>query len=217
MSPSPRRDGEATRQRLLRAALELFTSNGFRATTTPEIAERAGVAEGTIYRHFSGKEHLLNEVYRAAYRWASGLIAETEGPQPPQERLQRMGRRLIEGAERDPAAARMLLLSRDERHLDERSRDAAREFRGVLQQVIASGKSDGVVRAGPAELWAAVWLALVAFAAERVASREWTAEQPQTAQVLGAAWDAIKQARTDENGREQTRIDENRREQTGME
>lgn len=192
MSPSPRRDGEATRQRLLRAALELFTTNGFRATTTPAIAERAGVAEGTIYRHFSGKEHLLNEVYRAAHRWASGLVADPEGPHSAQERLQRIGRRLVEGAERDPAAARMLILSRDDRHLDERSREAAREFRGALQQVIASGKSDGVVRAGPAELWAAVWLSVVAFAAERVAAREWTAEQPQVGQVLEAAWDAIR-------------------------
>ena len=55
MAPTPRRDGEATRQRLLRAALELFTTTGFRATTTPQIAERAGVDEGTIYRHFSSK------------------------------------------------------------------------------------------------------------------------------------------------------------------
>ena len=192
MDRSTRRNGEATRQRLLRAALELFTTNGFRSTTTPEIAERAGVAEGTIYRHFSGKVHLLNEVYRAAHRWASGLVAETEGSPLAQERLHRIGRRLIEGAERDPAAARMLLVSRDDRHLDEGSRDAAREFRDALQQVIASGKSDGVVRAGPADLWAAVWLAVVAFAAERVASREWTAEQPQVTQVLDAAWAAIQ-------------------------
>ena len=71
-----RRDGEATRQRLLRAALELYTTIGFRATTTPAIAARAGVAEGTIYRHFSGKEHLLNEVYRGAQRWGAGLVRE---------------------------------------------------------------------------------------------------------------------------------------------
>jgi AcrR family transcriptional regulator len=202
MHAPARRNGEATRQRLLRAALELFTTNGFRATTTPEIARRAGVAEGTIYRHFSGKVHLLNEVYRAAHRWASGLVADAEAAQPPRERLQRIGRRLIEGAERDPAAARMLLIIRDERHLDERSRDAARDFRGGLQQVIASGKSDGVVRAGPADLWAAVWLSLVAFAAERVAAGEWTAEQPQTAQVLDAAWDAIKQTASGGGGAE---------------
>jgi AcrR family transcriptional regulator len=192
MAPTPRRDGEATRQRLLRAALELFTTTGFRATTTPQIAERAGVAEGTIYRHFSSKEQLLNDVYRAAHRWATTLVVETEGPYRTQDRLQRIGRRLLEGAERDPAGARMLLQSREDQYLDDRSREAAREFRGMLQQVIAAGKSDGAIRPGPADLWAAVWLALVGFAAERVAAREWTVEQPQAAQVLDAAWDAIK-------------------------
>jgi AcrR family transcriptional regulator len=192
MAPTPRRDGEATRQRLLRAALELFTTTGFRATTTPQIAERAGVAEGTIYRHFSSKEQLLNDVYRAAHRWATTLVVETEGPYRTQDRLQRIGRRLLEGAERDPAGARMLLQSREDQYLDDSSREAAREFRGMLQQVIAAGKSDGAIRPGPADLWAAVWLALVGFAAERVASREWTVEQPQAAQVLDAAWDAIK-------------------------
>ncbi len=188
----PRRDGDATRQRLLRAALELFTTNGFQATTTPEIAERAGVAEGTIYRHFPGKEQLLNEVYRAAHRWALGVIAEPEGPHRSEEQLRRMGRRLLEGTERDPASARMVLFTRDDRHLDERSREAAREFRGALQQVVASGESDGAIRPGPAELWAAVWLSVVSYAAERVAAREWTTEQPQVAQVLDAAWDAIR-------------------------
>ena len=43
-TPASRRDGEGTRQRLLRAALELYTSIGFRATTTPAIAAKAGVA-----------------------------------------------------------------------------------------------------------------------------------------------------------------------------
>ena len=56
---------------------------------------------------------------------------------------------------------------------------------------MASGKSDGVVRAGPADLWAGIWLAIVAFAAERVESGEWTAEHPQAALVVEAAWDAI--------------------------
>ena len=82
-----RRDGEATRQRLLRAALELYTTVGFRATTTPSIAARAGVAEGTIYRHFSGKEHLLNEVFRGAQRWGTTIVQETEGAEGVPGRL----------------------------------------------------------------------------------------------------------------------------------
>lgn len=190
---SPVRSADATRQRLLRAALELYTSVGFRATTTPMIAARAGVAEGTIYRHFGGKEELLNEAYRGAQRWATGLAAELRDdcPAGTAEFLRRLGRRLVEGADRDPAAVRMVLHCREERYLDEASRETAREFRSALSHVVAAGKSDGVIRPGPAELWASLWLAMVGFAAERVGNREWGLDHPQLALTLDAAWDAI--------------------------
>lgn len=193
-TPAPsRRDGEATRQRLLRAALDLYTTIGFRATTTPAIASRAGVAEGTIYRHFSGKEHLLNEVYRNAQRWGAGLVKEPEANGQPTvaERLGTIARRLLDVAEKDPSLTRMLLRSRDEQHLDERSREASREFRGALQAIVAGDEGKRVLREGPPELWAEVWLALVAFAAERVGAKEWEAGSSQTGLTLDAAWDAI--------------------------
>jgi AcrR family transcriptional regulator len=186
-----RRDGEATRQRLLRAALELYTTVGFRATTTPAIAARAGVAEGTIYRHFSGKEHLLNEVFRGAQRWGTTIVKETDGAEGVSARLGQIARRLIDTAARDAALTRMLLRRRDEQHLDERSREAEREFRSTLQSVVAAGGSDGIVRAGPAELWTDVWLALVAFITERVGSRDWPPDAQPVELALEAAWDAI--------------------------
>lgn len=190
---TPRRDGEATRQRLLKAALDLYTTIGFRATTTPAIAARAGVAEGTIYRHFSGKEHLLNEVYRAAQRWGTGLVLEHTGERPlrPPERLRQIGHALLDAAGRDPAQTRMLLRNREEQHLDERSREAAEEFRGALRQIVEEGKSEGLVRGGPTELWADVWLAMLAFASERIGSKQWSAESEEAGLTLDAAWDAI--------------------------
>lgn len=193
-----RRDGEQTRQRLLRSALELFTANGFRATTTPEIAQRAGVAEGTIYRHFTGKDHLLNEVYRTAQRWALGLLTEIEAEKAlgAPERLQRLGRRLFEAAERDPAALRMLFHPSADKNLDEKSREIGREFRVQLEKIVAMGKSDGVVRTGPADLWAAIWLSIIEFAAARITAKEWTPDHPHAAMALEAAWDAVAGART---------------------
>ena len=191
--PPPKRDGEATRQRLHRAALDLYTTVGFRGTTTPMIAERAGVAEGTIYRHFTGKEHLLNEIYRGAQRWAVRHLREMDADKTlkPADRLVRFARALADAAERDPAVVRMLFYAQDDSHLDEKSREAARELNEALQQVVAMGKSDGIVRPGPAELWASVWLALVQFVAMRICSREWTADHPQVSMALEAAWDAI--------------------------
>jgi AcrR family transcriptional regulator len=185
-----RRDGEATRQRLLRAALELYTTVGFRATTTPAIAARAGVAEGTIYRHFSGKEHLLNEVFRGAQRWGVTVVRETDADSTP-GRLHQIARTLFTTAAQDAPLTRMLLRRRDEQHLDEKSREAEREFRDALQHVVSAGLNDGAVRGGPAELWTDVWLALVAFIAERIGAREWAPDAPPVGMALDAAWDAI--------------------------
>ena len=193
--PTPRkRDGEATRQKLLRSALDLYTTVGFRGTTTPAIASRAGVAEGTIYRHFTSKEHLLNEVYRGAQKWATGVIKEVEEQAQgarAAERLQRVARRFFEAAERDPASLRMLLYSSSEKGLDDKSRDASREFREGLQQIVASGKSDGLVRPGPADLWASAWLSLIAFGGEKVASKEWPVDHPHLQLLIDSAWDAV--------------------------
>src|SRR2546428_11634236 len=79
---------DLTHQRLVRAALELFTTQGYHGTTTPLIAKKAGVAEGSIYRHFDGKQHLLNELYRGAARWAGKLVKEADGLRVgPREKL----------------------------------------------------------------------------------------------------------------------------------
>ncbi|MFE7147761.1 TetR/AcrR family transcriptional regulator, partial [Streptomyces albidoflavus] len=51
----------ATRQRLYDAAVTLIAAQGFSATTVEEIAERAGVAKGTVYYNFAGKSELFEE------------------------------------------------------------------------------------------------------------------------------------------------------------
>jgi AcrR family transcriptional regulator len=46
-------------RRILKAAIEIFAEKGFAATSTSEIAQKAGVAEGTIFRHYKTKKDLL--------------------------------------------------------------------------------------------------------------------------------------------------------------
>ena len=67
MSPNtaPRqRRKEARPHELLDAALALFVEKGFAATRAEEVAQRAGVAKGTLYLYFSSKEELLKAVIR---------------------------------------------------------------------------------------------------------------------------------------------------------
>ncbi|WP_335973887.1 MULTISPECIES: TetR/AcrR family transcriptional regulator [Streptomycetaceae] len=62
MTSSARR--QATRQRLFEAAVTLIAEQGFSATTVDEIAERAGVAKGTVYYNFASKNVLFEELLR---------------------------------------------------------------------------------------------------------------------------------------------------------
>jgi AcrR family transcriptional regulator len=54
----------STRERILEAALEVFSDKGFHLATVDEIAERAGLGKGTLYRYFANKETLFNELVR---------------------------------------------------------------------------------------------------------------------------------------------------------
>jgi len=70
-----------TRDKILEAGLKLFSKKGFLGATTKEIAKKAGVAELTLFRHFSTKERLFEEMintysFLPALR---GLIPELKG------------------------------------------------------------------------------------------------------------------------------------------
>lgn len=55
---------QATRAKLYEAAVTLIAEQGFSATTVDEIAERAGVAKGTVYYNFKSKTELFEELLR---------------------------------------------------------------------------------------------------------------------------------------------------------
>ncbi|TLQ46514.1 TetR/AcrR family transcriptional regulator [Streptomyces marianii] len=70
-SSSTRR--QATRAKLYEAAVTLIAEQGFSATTVDEIAERAGVAKGTVYYNFKSKAELFEELLR----YGVGLLASS--------------------------------------------------------------------------------------------------------------------------------------------
>jgi AcrR family transcriptional regulator len=55
----------STRERLLTAAQELIEEGGYGAASVVAIADRAGVAAGTLYRHFASKEELFVDLFRS--------------------------------------------------------------------------------------------------------------------------------------------------------
>ena len=68
--------GEQTRALILETALELFRERGYEETTMRAIAERAGVALGSAYYYFSGKEQLIQAFYGRTHQ---EHLAEAQG------------------------------------------------------------------------------------------------------------------------------------------
>jgi len=73
--------GERTRQTIEEAAYELFLEQGYSATSMRQIAEKAGVALGGIYNHFSGKEEIFAAIIhdKHPYKQIIPLIAAAPG------------------------------------------------------------------------------------------------------------------------------------------
>lgn len=100
--PNPR--GEATREALVEAAIELFGHQGYHATSNRALAEVAGVNAALIGYHFGGKWGL----YLAAFEHIAERMNRRLGPVAESIRadLERLG---DEGDEADPAARKRLL------------------------------------------------------------------------------------------------------------
>ena len=78
----PRADAERNRNRLLEVATTAFVDVG-PEVSLDEIARRAGVGIGTLYRHFPTRDAILEAVYRRAVQQlaeAAGRLIETEAP-----------------------------------------------------------------------------------------------------------------------------------------
>jgi AcrR family transcriptional regulator len=76
------------RGRIVQAALDLVARGGYREATVAAVAARAGVATGTVYRHFPSKADLFAEVFRvASQREVDAVAAAADFDAPETERI----------------------------------------------------------------------------------------------------------------------------------
>lgn len=87
--------------KIIEAARELFMENGFKGTTTKMIAQKAGVNEATLFRHFKSKEGIFLEMSNGIENYShTRLISILESDIPPEEMFYQFGmelyRRIVE-------------------------------------------------------------------------------------------------------------------------
>ena len=87
MASKLRMTGEERRLTIMQAAKPLFAMNGFRGTSVKDIAKAADVSEALLYKHFSSKEEIYQEILAYAGDLAIQLYQDLEQLKPGAEKL----------------------------------------------------------------------------------------------------------------------------------
>lgn len=134
------------RDAILAAALSLFNERSFAATPVPLIAERAGVAAGTIYRYFPSKEALANEVYRYwKARIAEALVDGMDLEAPPREVFGHLWRAMWRFAEAHPDALAFVETHHHASYLDDESRALSAMLARNAELIARRAQADGTI------------------------------------------------------------------------
>jgi len=76
------RDGSGTRRKIHQAALRLFVDKGVAEATVRDLAQAAGIAEGTLYRHYASKDALVVDLFATNYAAFARRLEAVHAPFP---------------------------------------------------------------------------------------------------------------------------------------
>jgi AcrR family transcriptional regulator len=139
-----------TRERILAAAVDLFATQGYDATSITQVIDRAGVAKGGLYHHFVSKQQLLFEVYGDLItRQLEGMQRIVDSGQSPDRVLRALIMDLVEttAASAQQALVFFRELSKLGDEHESELRRARRHYHDAVTGLVRDGQRDGQFRA----------------------------------------------------------------------
>jgi AcrR family transcriptional regulator len=136
---------EAAR-RLMVAAVEAFAERGYHATTTRDIAGRAGMSPAALYIHYKTKEELLHRISRIGHDRALALLTEAaEGPGTAAERLASAVRSFVRWHAERHTTARVVQYELDALAPEHRTEimELRRRSDAAVRRILSEGVRDG--------------------------------------------------------------------------
>ena len=137
------------RDALLRAAIETFAARGFFNAQVADVARTAGVAAGTVYLYFRGKDDLLISIFEKTMNEAIAAGRENIARHTdPLAQLRTIARLHLDrmSRDRDLAVVFQVELRQSTKFMERFSATHLREYLGIIRDVIARGQSLGVFR-----------------------------------------------------------------------
>ncbi|HEX5725300.1 MAG TPA: TetR/AcrR family transcriptional regulator [Longimicrobiaceae bacterium] len=142
---------EARRRAILDSAVRVFAEHGFFAARIRDIAAGAGVAEGTIYLYFDGKDDLLLTAFREKVNeFCASARDVLPSDLPFQERLARFVELQFRSIEAEPSLATVLLLEsrQSSKFYGGAVRDVLKQYAGAIDELLESARGRGELREG---------------------------------------------------------------------
>jgi TetR/AcrR family fatty acid metabolism transcriptional regulator len=139
------------RDAILRAATDTFAARGFFNAQVADVARAAGVAAGTVYLYFRGKDDLLVSIFERTMTDAIAEGRETVGKlTDPVDRLREIARLHLGrlGRDRSLAIVFQIELRQSTKFMERFSSTQLREYLGIIRDVIAEGQTRGIFRRG---------------------------------------------------------------------
>jgi AcrR family transcriptional regulator len=146
--PAPTTErGADKREAILQAALELFVERGFHGTAVPEVADRAVVGAGTIYRYFASKEALVNELYqRHKQLLTTRVLRDFPVGASGREQFGELWRRMVRYAQDEPLGFAFLELHNHASYLDDTSKQLEERITAFGLEFIRQAQARGDLR-----------------------------------------------------------------------
>ena len=144
-----RADKADKRDAILRAAIQTFAARGFFNAQVADVARSAGVAAGTVYLYFRGKDDLLISIFERTMKQAIASGRESVAVHAtPLDRLREIARLHLErlGRDRDLAIVFQVELRQSTKFMERFSATYLREYIGIIRDVIAEGQAKGIFR-----------------------------------------------------------------------
>jgi AcrR family transcriptional regulator len=163
-TPAIRARTAAQRATIVAAAIGVLTDHGYAGCSVAAVAARAGVATGTVYKHFASKAELVAEVFaQVVSREVAAVAAAAALPGPLTDRVVAVLETFARRALKVPRLAYALLAEPVDAQVDQQRLEFRRVFQDLIAGPIADGVAAGVLPPQNARLTAA---ALVGAAGE---------------------------------------------------
>ena len=128
------------REAILRAGIKVFAEKGFFNSKVADVAKAAGVADGTVYLYFKGKDDILHSIFDRA-------MAEFIG-EDPADQLAKIAELHLSrlGADRELAVVFQIELRGSTKFMEAFSAAAFAEYLQIIRKTIESGQNAGLFR-----------------------------------------------------------------------